>query len=771
MATVPHPAIARRQVRVTGIVQGVGFRPFVYGLATRLGLCGYVLNSSSGVEIEVEGPDAALDDFLHALETDAPPLARVADVSTTELEPLFQDGFAIRESARCEEEFALVSPDVATCSDCLSDLSDPTNRRYAYPFNNCTNCGPRYTIVQDIPYDRPATTMAAFRMCAACQREYHDPLNRRFHAQPNACPECGPSLWLVSSGETQSSADSLPMLRTLRALLRDGNIVALRGLGGFHLTCDALNRAAVERLRARKRRSDKPFAIMAREVETVERFCVVSPADREALLSSRRPIVILPRRPHCELPRELAPGNNTVGVMLPYTPLHHLLFGDSLDKPAEFAALVMTSGHISEEPIVTANDEAQERLANVADSFLLHDRDIYMRVDDSVVRTFANSERVLRRSRGYVPEPIDLGMPITELLACGAELKNTFCLTKDRYVIVSQHIGDLENYETLRFFEATLANLKKLFRVEPRAIAYDLHPRYLSTRFALAQPDLRKVAVQHHHAHIAACMAENGLRDKVIGVAFDGTGFGTDGQIWGGEFLVADLSGFERRAHLRYIPLPGGDAAVRQPWRSALSYARDAFGQQLPDVPLWQAVPQKELALVSSMLDRNFNTVQTSSCGRLFDAVAGLIGLRSEVTFEGQAAIELENIAANDLREAYPFEISASDCAEIDMRPAIRAIVSDVQRGRCASAIAAAFHNTLAAAIVEICRRVRSSDGLHRVCLSGGVFQNFYLLERAVTGLRSAGFEVCLHSKVPPNDGGISLGQAVIANQLLSEGD
>ena len=746
-------ALARRQIRIRGVVQGVGFRPFAYNLARRLGLAGYVLNSSAGVVAEVEGAPAALDRFLESLRSEAPPLARIEEMLVAEIDPLGERDFTIRESQAREGEFALVSPDVATCPDCYRDFADPANRRYGYAFTNCTNCGPRYTIIRDIPYDRPNTTMAGFRMCAACQAEYDDPGNRRFHAQPNACAECGPQL---SAGVAEA-----------QRRLSEGQIIAIRGLGGFHLACDPRNDRAVLLLRERKRRSDKPFALMARDLAAVEAFCTVSDADRRALASPRRPIVILPRRMESEISAAVAPGNNTIGVMLPYTPLHHLLLAG-----APIDALVMTSGNLSEEPIVTSNDEALDRLRPLADWFLLHNRDIYMRADDSVVRTFEGAERVLRRSRGFVPQAIDLGMEVTEVLACGAELKNTFCLSKGRYAVLSQHIGDMENYETLVFFEETLANLKKLFRVQPRAVAHDLHPGYLSTQFALRMPDLEKIGVQHHHAHIASCMAENGLRGKVIGVALDGTGYGTDGRIWGGEFLVADYGGFERRAHLRYVPLAGGDTAVRQTWRPALAYLADTFGPaaEFPELALWREVPESQRKLVRSMIAHRVNTIDTSSCGRLFDAVASLAGLRQQVTFEGQAAIELEAIAAEGLSDSYPFAIDADGGADtLDFRPAIERIVAEVRTGTPAPAIAARFHNAVAEAIVEVCRRLRAAEKLNRVCLSGGTFQNMKLLARTLTGLRRLGFEVFIHAQVPPNDGGIALGQALIATEALRE--
>jgi hydrogenase maturation protein HypF len=750
------PTVLRRRVRIRlrGIVQGVGFRPFVHNLAWELKLGGYVLNSSAGLVAEVEGDPAALERFIQTVTQQPPPLAWVQEAECSELDALGEESFAIRPSATATGEFALVSPDVATCADCRGDVADPAGRRFGYPFTNCTNCGPRYTIIRDIPYDRPKTTMAGFAMCAACRAEYEDPRNRRFHAQPNACPECGPSLWGGPPGlPSQNDA-----LHQARSRLAAGEILAIKGLGGFHLACDARNESAVRRLRARKRRSDKPFALMARDLAAIEEVCEVSDADRAALTSPRSPIVILPRKAEAALPEAIAPGNRTIGIMLPYTPLHHLLFAD-----APYGLLVMTSGNLSEEPIVVSNGEAQQRLAGVADWFLLHNRDIYMRVDDSVVRTFEGAERVLRRSRGYAPLTMDLGRAVPELLACGGELKNAFCLTKGRHAILSQHIGDLENYETLVFFEETLANLKRLFRVEPHAVAYDLHPLYLSTRYALDIPNLPKVGVQHHHAHIASCMAENGLSGQVIGVAFDGSGYGPDGAIWGGEFLVAGYAGFERRAHLRYIPLAGGDAAVREPWRAALGYLVDSGAGAFA----CQFVPEERVRIVRLMIEKGVNTVRTSSCGRLFDAVAAIVGLRQAVTFEGQAAIELEMAAQDGVAERYPFEIEGDGPWELDFRPAIERIVREAAAGVPQGVVSARFHNTLADAIVETCRRIRGETKLARVCLSGGTFQNMRLLTTAAPALRAAGFQVVLHAKVPPNDGGIALGQAAIAAELL----
>ena len=779
------PLSIRMHIQVRGIVQGVGFRPFVYKLAKSLGLSGYVFNSSAGVTIEIEGSGAQVEDFLKALKQDPPQLAEIAEIAVSNIAVEGGAGFSILHSREEAGEFALVSPDTGTCEACWRDFGDPSNRRYGYPFTNCTHCGPRYTIIRDIPYDRATTTMSSFKMCDACQAEYEDPEDRRFHAQPNACAACGPSLLLVKSPGLAAAPrpdvalaplgncwfqdkDSLSIIRQARALLLEGKILAVKGLGGFLLACDATNEEAVTELRKRKRRPHKPFALMVRDVAAARRLCELSPEDELSLASARKPIVILRRLPEARLAAGIAPGDNTLGVMLPYTPLHYLLFSDSPDKDSEWTALVMTSGNLSEEPIVTNNQEAMLQLGAVADWFLLHNRDIATRVDDSVVRTFEGRERVLRRARGFVPQAIDLGMEMEEVLAFGGELKNSFCLTKGHYAVLSQHIGDLENYETMRFFEETLSNLKHVFKVTPQAAAYDLHPGYMSTRMAMASGIEQRIGVQHHHAHIASCMAENHLQGQVLGVALDGTGFGTDGKVWGGEFLLADFAGFTRQAHFRNVLLPGGDSAVRQPWRMALSYLRDTFGQQIPaDLKSFQGIDERQVARVDSMLARRIQTVETSSCGRLFDAVAALLGIASEVTFEGQAAIALEAAAERGIEQRYHFQ-TAGDPIELDFRPVIAAVVKDLLSGRRVSEISACFHNTLSAAIGEVCSQI---GGPHRVCLSGGSFQNLYLLGRTVVELRRRGFAVFLHAQVPANDGGLSLGQAMIANQHLRKGD
>src|ERR1051325_2123450 len=715
--------LSRRRIRVQGVVQGVGFRPFVHQLATAYELAGHVFNSAAGVVSEAEGTEPALDRMARALREELPPLARIDALEIVDLEPRGDASFTILPSVD-DGGFALVPPDASSCDACLAEVRDPRNRRFGYPFTNCTHCGPRYTIIRDVPYDRPRTTMSAFVMCDACQAEYDDPRDRRFHAQPNACPVCGPRL---SMGE--AIGDQRSAISGAQAALANGEILALKGLGGFQLVCEP---AAEARLRERKRRSEKPFAMMMPDLATVERFHALSDAERAALQAPERPIVILTPK---------------LAVMLPYTPLHYLL----CDRP-----LIMTSGNLSEEPI--AIDDAQ--LPPIAGRVLTHDREIHTRVDDSVVRVFEGKARLLRRARSYVPRPIGLGKQVPELLAVGAQLKNTFCLTKGSQALLSQHIGDLENYETLRFFEETLERMQRLFRVAPIAVAHDLHPAYMSTRLA-EESGLPRIGVQHHHAHIASCMAENGLTGRVIGVAFDGTGYGTDGAVWGGEILTADLVSFRRRAHIRYVPLAGGDAAVRQPWRMALSHLRDALGH-VPD----SFVHDTKRRTVLAMIERGIQTVSTSSCGRLFDAVASIINLRHEVTFEGQAAMELEAIASPH-EQPYPYEISATEPMQLDFRPMLAAIARDPgDRAR----VAGAFHETLAAAIEDVCLRIRADEALTRVCLSGGTFQNWLLLGKVVTRLRNRGFTVILHEQVPPNDGGISLGQAAVAAHRIEQG-
>jgi hydrogenase maturation protein HypF len=740
----------RTAIRVEGIVQGVGFRPFVYALATELGLTGLVGNDADGVFAEVEGSQAAIDDFVQALRAKAPPLASIDRIAT---EPITATGgttFVIAASEPSGERRTLVSADTATCADCLAEMDDPADRRYRYPFINCTNCGPRFTIITDVPYDRPLTTMAAFEMCEPCAAEYHDPADRRFHAQPTCCANCGPGLWLTGPEGDRLEGDPVAAAADL---LISGKILAIKGLGGYHLAVDATSQEAAAALRARKHREDKPFAVLVPDLDRAHRLCHLDETAEQALQSRRRPIVLLPKRPG-QVAESVAPANRQLGIMLPYTPLHHLL-ARAVGRP-----LVLTSGNISDEPIAYTDDDARDRLAPIADAFLGHDRAIHLRTDDSVVRPFRGRESVLRRSRGYAPEPVRLrGIAFRRpVLACGAELKNTFCLGKGDRAVISQHIGDLENAATLRSFTEGIEHLGRLFDISPELIAHDLHPDYLSTKYAIdladRQPGLELIGIQHHHAHIASCLADNGSTGPVIGVAFDGTGYGTDGTIWGGEFLVGGLTAVTRAAHLDTVPMPGGAAAIRQPWRMAAAYLDAAYpdGDQ-PDLDVKRRNAD-QWAVIISIARRGINSPTTSSAGRLFDAVASILGVRDQINFEGQAAIELEQLAAPAETASYPAATTAA---------LIRAIVDDICSGIPRDVIAARFHNTVAARIVATCMSLRDETGLRTVALSGGVFQNLLLLNGVVDQLEARAFTVLTHRQVPCNDGGISLGQAAIA--------
>jgi hydrogenase maturation protein HypF len=765
-------------IAIKGIVQGVGFRPFVFNLANRLSVRGFVTNTSDGVLINAEGEN--LGAFVDRLKSDAPPLSKIVSTETVPAEFRGYLDFTIRESTE-SGSFTLVSPDVSICDDCLGELFDENDRRYLYPFINCTNCGPRYSITTSVPYDRENTTMRVFKMCDECASEYGDPGNRRFHAQPDACARCGPGMTLLGGDVkgTEPVAEAVGMLK-------EGKTVAVKGLGGFHLACDAGNSEAVALLRERKRRSNKPFGLMAPDVGTVKTFCYVSPAEEVLLRSPRRPIVLLKKKEGTDLPEAIAPHNGYFGVMLPYTPLHYLLFyhpcgAGRRPEKAHFKALVMTSGNISEEPIVTGNEEAMSRLAGLADAFLLHNREIFMRVDDSVVR-LANPEAAagggntpylsfVRRSRGYAPEPILLGGDGPEVLGCGADVKNTFTLTKGLFAIPSQHIGDMENFETLKFFEETLANIKSVYRAEPKVLVHDLHPGYLSTQWALGQGEkgLKTIGIQHHYAHIASVMAEKGIRKKVIGVSFDGTGYGTDGSLWGGEFLIADVEGFQRAAHLDYIPLPGGETAIREPWRISLSYLREAAGDEvwkyLGPTGFIERYGEEKIANILKVAGVKSFSPLSSGAGRLFDAVSALTGVCDRNTFEGEAAIALESEAEEDVRNDYPVDIKFRDPITVDFSMVMLRILGDMERGERRGVISARFHNSVVSSIARVVRTLSSMHNINRVVLSGGVFQNMYLLERLLGEL--ADLEVHINELVPCNDAGISLGQAYIIRERM----
>jgi hydrogenase maturation protein HypF len=791
-------------ISITGVVQGVGFRPFVYGLAGELSIKGHIANTTDGVLLAVEGDNLHL--FVERLRVEAPPLARIMGMEISPAEFSGFHEFSILESSGTGR-FTHISPDISVCSDCLDELMNPHDRRFLYPFINCTNCGPRYSIIKKVPYDRANTTMDIFAMCEACSAEYHDLSDRRFHAQPNACAVCGPQLELVIPCEEKKLSRVDDPVRATRHLLSEGKIIAIKGLGGFHLACDATNREAVLKLRKRKRKSNKPFALMAADIETIRRYCFVSETEEEALLSPKRPIALLKKLEGQTLPGEIAQDNRYTGFMLPYTPVHYLLFcnpeGDGFNSSDDaLSVLVMTSGNLSEEPVIHENEEAYLKLSSVADAFLVHNRDIFMRVDDSVIkiinegsvsrsegsecRSFPDISRVtahgsrmsfIRRSRGYIPEPIPLPDDGPDILACGADLKNTLAIAKGGYAILSQHIGDMESYETLRFFEETFENLKSVYRVEPQAVAYDLHPEYLSGRWGQRfgeKTNIKSIPVQHHYAHIGSVMAEYGLSEKVIGVAFDGVGYGDDGSLWGGEFFIADLNGYKRAGHIRYTPLPGGDMAAREPWRMAISCLYEAAGREVMDFLKPAGFPEKYgketvERMIKIASDRKFSPL-SSSAGRLFDAVSALIGVCDRNTFEGEAAIALESLVLQGIREDYPLDISFKDKIEIDFSHAFLRIVDDMGKDPDRSLVATKFHNTVASAIISVVLKLSLVNNIRKVVLSGGVFQNMYLLGQTIGQLRSEGMQVFINGSVPCNDGGISLGQAYIARERMKTG-
>ena len=736
------------RVRVRGTVQGVGYRPFAYALAAELGVAGFVGNDPAGVFAEAEGPVAAVAAFVAGLRDRAPVLAVVEDVTSVPLPPVGRSGFVIVPSAPDGPRLSPVSADAATCADCLADLWDPADRRYRYPFVNCTNCGPRFTVVTGVPYDRPLTTMAGFRMCADCAREYADPADRRFHAQPVCCPDCGPALSLVDGAGRPLPGDPVAAAADV---LSGGGILAVKGLGGYHLAVDAAAEPAVAALRERKHREERPLAVMASDLATAGRLVELDPTAVDLLTGRRRPIVLLPRRPDAPLAPSIAPGNRDVGLMLPYTPLHHLLAA-ALGRP-----FVLTSGNVSDEPIAYADDDAATRLAGIADAVLRHDRTIHTRVDDSVVRVTRGKATPIRRSRGYAPEPLSVPWPARRpVLGCGAELKSTFCLLRDRHAVLSQHIGDLENWETYRSYVEGIEHYRRLFDVEPALVAHDLHPDYLSTAYALEQFEqngVEAVGVQHHHAHIASCLADNGATGPVIGLALDGTGFGPDGTLWGGEVLIADLTGFRRAGHLAAVPLPGGTAAIREPWRMAAAYLGSDVDGALP-------VRQRHAEHWPAVVSLGARAVLTSSAGRLFDAVAAVAGVRDRISYEGQAAIELEQRV--DPAEPGGYEASVVE-GVLSGADLVRAAAADVLRGVPAGVVAARFHRGLADGLVALVEQARDGSGLSTVALSGGVVQNVVLLTLLTDRLAARGCTVLTHSRVPPNDAGISFGQAVVA--------
>ncbi|MFA5779452.1 MAG: carbamoyltransferase HypF [Elusimicrobiota bacterium] len=758
----------RYKITVAGRVQGVGFRPTVYRYALSEKLVGFVSNTAEGVFIEVEGAEKNIKNFLRKLKLQPPQQSKITKIVVKKIPLKFEKKFIIKKStARPDGKTSLhISPDISICDDCLKELFDKNDRRYLYPFINCTNCGPRFTIIEDIPYDRKKTAMKKFKMCGNCQKEYENPSDRRFHAQPDACWDCGPDVKLIKNEKLKMKnfcVGKNAIQKTVK-LLMSGKIIAVKGIGGFHICCDAANDEAVKKLRIRKNRPDKPFAVMMPDIETVKKYCYVSEEEKNILLSPERPIVLLRKR--LQISELIAPNNNYLGVMLPYTPLHYLLV-------QKFDVLLMTSGNKQDEPICCDNAAAINELSGICDYFLVHNRDILNRCDDSIVQLQKNDIKILRRSRGYVPNPISLSSTLLpSILATGAELKNTFCLTRGNEAYPSQYIGDLKDARSYEFYKEAIEKMKNLLKVEPKIIAYDLHPDYFSTHYAKllatryrASAGVLAIPVQHHHAHIASVCAEHKINSKVIGLAFDGTGYGTDGNIWGGEFLIVDgkTGGtFERKFHLKYVELPGGDRATNEIWRMGFSYLYSVSGDKAI-----KYYPNKKISIIKKMIDKNLNCPLTSSIGRLFDAVASIINLRQEITYEAQAAIELEQIADLQITDLYDYEI-ADD--EIDVRKMILGIVNDLKNKTLKSKISAKFHNTLAKIILDICKKLKKETKINKVALSGGVFQNSVLLEKAVKLLKNAGFEVFTNSQVPSNDGGISLGQSWIAQKLLTSG-
>ena len=773
-----HPRQARRAAMlVRGVVQGVGFRPFVYRLALEEGLAGFIGNDTDGVTIEVEGPVDGVEAFQARLRAEAPPLARIDSVAAREVAATGEAGFRIVASAVLGRVSTGIPADAATCPDCLRELLNPADRRYRYPFLNCTNCGPRFTITRRIPYDRPQTSMAKFPMCAACQAEYDDPLNRRFHAQPNACWECGPRVWLVGAdGEAIAAADAVAA--SIDRLVA-GQIVAIKGIGGFHLSVDATNDAAVMRLRERKRRYGKPLAVMVRDVEAAREICALTGAEEALLQMAARPIVLARRREGGEIAESVAPGIPWLGVYLPYAPLQHLLFADHHSTKTGVRALVMTSANLSEEPIAIDNDEARQRLGAIADAFLMHDREILQHCDDSVMAVVDSAPQLIRRARGFVPLGVELPLDSPPLLAVGGHLKNVFALARGRHVYQSQHLGDLENLTGLEFFRESLDHLMRTFEIEPETVVHDLHPGYLSTQWAgewARERGLGRIAAQHHHAHLAGCMAEHGLEGPVIGLALDGTGYGSDGRIWGGEALICRMESFERFAHLEYVPMPGGEAAIREPWRMAMGHLHAAgFDVESGAMLGLFGSAEGETRVLRQMIERGVNTPLTSSLGRLFDAAAAVVLGRRVVDYEAQAAIELEGLAVDEPDEpGYRMEIAGGDWARrepvrISAAPLWRELIGELRAGVSKARIAGRFHAGVAAGFVRAAVMARSATGLSQVALSGGCMHNRRLARLLRAGLEMEGFQVFQHRNVSPGDGGLSYGQAVVAAATLAK--
>ena len=750
----------RSFIVVEGIVQGVGFRPFVYNLAKKIGLKGWVNNNSEGVYIDVEGFEEDIDKFLKCLENNTLPLARIEKITKKAASILNYSNFEIKESEVSLDKITLISPDIATCSDCAEDILNPNNRRRGYAFTNCTNCGPRFSIINELPYDRDKTTMNEFKMCKECNSEYLDPTNRRFHAQPNACEECGPELWIEDfKGNRLDIEDPINFAQNM---LSKGKIFAIKGLGGFHLACDGLNEIAVGNLRDKKKRPFKPLAVMMKDIETVKSYCEVRQLEEKILTGIKKPIVILDQKECLDLPRNIAPNQKTMGVMLPYTPIHILLLSGKLK------VLIMTSANVNALPIEYNDSSARVGLTGIVDYFLMHNREIHVPVDDSVLKVVDKNQTIMRRARGFVPEPFKANI-IKNILACGPNMKNTFCISKEGFLFLSQFNGDLENLETYEHYKKNVEHFKKIFSFSPEFIAHDMHPTYMSTKYAL-EYDLPKISVQHHHAHIVSCMFENDLEQKVIGVCFDGTGYGTDGKIWGGEFLICDHLEFTRAAHLDYIKMPGGEKAIKEPWRMAVSYIYKALSAQWNNKEIYDIIfelyGKKGIDLIN-ILNLNINCTETSSMGRLFDAMANIIGITEVVTYEGQASIDLEAISEIDIEESYTYKVIKQDMYIIEPYEIIVEALNDRKKGVSGKVIASKFQNTIVNLTVSVCGSIREDSGINEVVLSGGVFQNSFLLEKICCSLKKNKFGVYIHKELPSNDGGVAIGQIIIANSII----
>jgi len=756
-----------KRITIKGMVQGVGFRPFIYNLANRFFLKGDVSNTSSGVLINVEGRAGDIESFYSLISLKCPPLAQITDISIQNIPFKKFNDFSISSSSMDNDKTGMVLPDISVCDKCVSEMFDSQDRRFQYPFINCTECGPRYSIIEDIPYDRHKTSMKHFKMCKICLAEYTDYKNRRFHAQPNACEKCGPEFFLYD--RYKNFIDIKNPVKETATLLKNGYIVAIKGIGGFHLAVDAKNEQAVKLLRQRKIRPDKPFAVMSFSIEDIKQYALVEKKEEKALRSLQRPVVLLKKRSPSFLPEAIAPGNSAIGVMLPYAPLHYLLLQEN------FSAIVMTSGNISSEPVAAKNEEAFEKLHDIADYFLINNREILHRSDDSVIRYISGLPAFVRRSRGYVPAPVLLKKNIHRILACGGDLKSVICLTKNNKAFLSRHIGNLENPEAFRLYTETIKHMQGLFNIEPEIIAHDFHPNYLSSKFAKKyaneNPDILRVPVQHHHAHIAACMAENMIDGPVIGLALDGTGYGTDGCIWGGEVLIVEANRFQRSAHLAYIPMPGAAAAVREPWRMGIGYLYHTFGNDFVnlDIPFLQKIDEKKIQTLVQMISVKINSPLTSSMGRLFDAVAAIVGIKNNITYSGQAAMELESLSGTQNKKLYNYGWDNNEIVSIDVRPMIRGIVLDLEKGIDISIIGGKFHNTLIRMLAAICDTIKKRTGLNRVALSGGVFLNKILSTGLTNTLKDKGFSVFTHRLTPANDGGLALGQAVVAGSMKNK--